>query len=248
MSTSKESRPETPVAGDAPFRLHYAVIAPLIMGLGVGDGKNMACLMEQAATIDALRKGLTLDKATDEMDCACRMLRRIAISGNDLDWWESDAERTEFLRPFIPLLLDSRASVATTLRRCARWSDAVIRELTPMRLEWIAAHTKNEKVKTEALKNAGALRLLAAVTDKASALKAREALSEQKSIADAIAIAIAYADAIAYAYDDAIAIAIAIAYAYAYDDAIADANAKKQRRKYRDLYLSVFKEIASMRD
>ena len=220
MTTENTSRPETPIAGDAPFRLHYSVIAPLIMGKGVGNGSDYACLMAQAATIDALRRGLTLDKPTDQMECACRLLRNLAINANDMDWWESDAERTEFLRPFIPLLLDSRASPATTLRRCARWSDVVIRELTPLRLEWIAAHTKDKKLKNESLKNAGALRLFAAITDKSSALKAREDLSGFRCIAYAIA----------YAY----------AYAYAY--------AKKQRVKYRDLYLKTFKEIAEMRD
>ena len=91
----------------------YPVIAPLIMCSGVGDGKTTACVMAQAATIDALRKGLTLDKPTDEMECACPVLRRMAIRANDANWWASDAERTEHLRPLIPLLLDSRVSDAT---------------------------------------------------------------------------------------------------------------------------------------
>src|SRR4051812_12831948 len=96
------------------YRNHYSVIAPLIMCNGVGDGKTTACVMAQAATIDALRKGKTLDKPTDDMECACPVLRRMAIRANDANWWKDDVERTEHLRPLIPLLLDSRGSAKLT--------------------------------------------------------------------------------------------------------------------------------------
>lgn len=35
-------------------KLHYPVIAPLLMGSGFGDGKTTMCVMAQAACIDAL--------------------------------------------------------------------------------------------------------------------------------------------------------------------------------------------------
>lgn len=121
----------------------YPVIAPLIMGKGVGDGKTTSCVMAQAATIDALRRGKTLTEPTDRMDCACPLLRNMAINANDSTWWASDKERTEELRPLIPLLLDSRVPVKVMKKRAARLSNAVIHELTPMRLEWIASNTKD---------------------------------------------------------------------------------------------------------
>ena len=116
----------------------YPVIAPLIMSSGVGDGKRTACVMAQAATIDALRQGKTLDKPTDQMDCACPLMRRIAISINDAGWWKSDEERTQHLRPLIPMLLDSRGDKALTKRRMYLASNHSVRVITPMRLEWIA--------------------------------------------------------------------------------------------------------------
>jgi len=48
--------------GDPRYAGFYGVIAPLVMCSGVGDGKTTACVMAQAATIDALRKGLTLEE------------------------------------------------------------------------------------------------------------------------------------------------------------------------------------------
>ena len=42
---------ETP---DQSFKFYYKVIAPLLMGEGVGDGLTTMCVMSQAACIDAL--------------------------------------------------------------------------------------------------------------------------------------------------------------------------------------------------
>jgi len=133
-------------------RLHYPVIAPLLMGSGVGDGKTTMCIVAQAATIDALRKGKTLDKPTDQMECACPLLRRMAIRANDTDWWASNEERTEFLRPLIPLLLDSKHSESVTWKRIYYTADQSVRVLTPMRLEFIASRTKSAELKAEIAK------------------------------------------------------------------------------------------------
>ena len=245
----------------------YSVIAPLIMGEGVGDGKTTACLVAQAATIDALRKGQTLDKPTDVLHCACPILRRLAIRANDINWWKDNAERTKHLRPLIPMLLDSRGSPALTKRRIAHVTNAVIHELTPMRLEWIAANTKTEAFAKSCRDGIEAISKIKPVVDEASAMKASDALIGLKSYAYAYAHVYAhanasasahanvYADANAYAnvsaYGSAYANADAYGYAYEYADLDADLDANAsaaQKLKYRNAYLKLFCEVAAMKE
>ena len=218
------------------YASHYPVIAPLIMSTGIGDGRTTSCVMAQAATIDALRKGLTLDAPTDEMECACPVLRRLAIRLNDTNWWKDDAERTEVLRPLIPMLLDSHGSDELTWRRAYLCFDNAARVLTPMRLEWISANTKNEKLKARNTDDIAALKALAPIVDKATLLAAREVC--QKLRADASAYASAYA---AYASADADAYASAYAYAYA------SAYAYAQKLKYRAALLQLFHDCAALK-
>lgn len=206
------------------YRGFYPVIAPLVMCSGIGDGKTTACVMAQAATIDALRKGLTLDAPTDQMECACPVLRRMAIYANDAKWWQSDAERTEHLRPLIPLLLDSRVSEATGWKRIWLIVDRVVRDLTPMRLEFIGRKEDQENIK--------ALRSLAPITDRVGAVAARDLCAKFKSDA--------YASTSASTY--------AYAYAYASTYADADADADEQKPKYRTAYLQLFRDVASIKD
>jgi len=231
----------------------YSVIAPLIMGSGVGDGKTTACLVAQAATIDALRKGQTLDKPTDELHCACPILRRLAIRANDTNWWGDNAERTEHLRPLIPLLLDSRGSPALTKRRVAHVTNAVLHELTPMRLEWIAANTKSDALAKSCRDGIEAISKIKPVVDKASAMKARDALMGLKSYS----YASEYAQASAYSYAYSYAYVYALAYAYQHASASthvdADAHASPlasaaQKLKYRNAYLKLFCEVAAMKE
>lgn len=164
------------------------------MAKGIGDGKNTACLVAQAATIDALRKGQTLDAPTDRLHCACPLLRSLAIAGNDANWWKSNEERTEHLRPLIPLLLDSRGGLGLLQRRAARYSNAVIHDLSPMRLAWIAANTKSKKVAAGCLAGIETIKSIKEISDKDSAIVARDVLWKLKTYASA------YADAYAYAY------------------------------------------------
>jgi len=221
----------------------YSVIAPLIMGEGVGDGKTTACLVAQAATIDALRKGQTLDDPTDELHCACPILRRLAIRANDTNWWKDNAERTKHLRPLIPMLLDSRGSPALTKRRIAHVINAVIHELTPMRLKWIAANTKTEAFAKSCRDGIEAISKIKPVVDKASAMKARDALKRLKS--SAYAYADVYADACANTYE------YVDAYAYASVDPLAYSSPyrhRAQKLKYRNAYLKLFCEVAAMKE
>jgi hypothetical protein len=231
-------------------------VAPLIMTKGVGDGKTTACVMAQAATIDALRRGETLEAATDEMKCACPVLRRLAIRLNDTDWWEDDMERTNTLRPLIPLLLDSRGDGALTDRRVFFAADQAVRVLTPMRLEWIAKHSKSERVREDSTAGARLLRDLTPITDASTARTARDACERLKASAsasayasaDASASASAYASAYAYASAsaDAYAPAYADADAYAYADAYASASVPAQRLLYREACLKLFRDCAAI--
>ena len=276
MNTDSENRPIS--STEELYRRHYKVIAPLIMGLGVGDGQTTACVMAQAATIDALRKGLTLDKPTDEMECACPILRCMAIRLNDSNWWDSNEERTEALRPLIPLLLDSRVSGPTYFTRALRCADAAVRRLTPLRLEWIAKH-RTGKVADELRAGAKELRDAAAIVDSASASAARttclrlrntacchadaaasaasaaSAAYAAASAAYASASASAYSSAASYAYTDAsysadYASAYSSAASYAYSDcaAASSSDAASQRKVYRNQLLAVFMEIAAIND
>ena len=240
MNTTREKSETNPA-----YAGFYKVIAPLIMCSGVGDGITTACVMAQAATIDALRKGKTLDKPTDEMECACPVLRRMAIRANDANWWKSNEERTELLRPLIPLLLDSRASKEVTDKRIFFVADKCVRDLTPMRLEFIAKHSKSEKVKAANAEGAAKLRALTPIVDRATALEASKFCETLRAsaYADADAYASAYADADASAYADA----SASAYASASADASADAI-KAQRVVYRTAFLKLFREVAAIKE
>ena len=211
-------------------KLHYPIIAPLIMGKGIGDGRTTMCVMAQAAVIDALRKGLTLDKPTDEMECACRLLRKIAITLNDGSWWKDDLERTDTLRPLIPFLLDSKQSPETTKKRQYFLANNVVKVLTPMRLEWIAANLKNEKIKENSAEGIKKINDLAELTSEGNCLAAKEVLAVLKKDA--------YADADAYTNADA----------NAYANADADAYASAQKIKYRDALIKAFCECAKIVD
>jgi hypothetical protein len=252
MKERKQVEPSKEYAG------FYPVVAPLVMCRGVGDGKTTACVMAQAATIDALRKGLTLDKPTDQMECACPLLRRMAIFANDTDWWKNDAERTEYLRPLIPLLLDSRASEAVTWKRIYAATDNVVRTLTPMRLEFIG--------RKEDVKNIATLRNLPLITNKESAKAAGELCSKMRASESADVYASAHADAYADVYASAHADAYADVYAdvyayasadvsasaYAYASASASAyahgsaSAYAQNLKYRTAHLDLFRKVAAI--
>ncbi len=230
------------------YKDHYKVIAPLIMCAGVGDGITTSCVMAQAATIDALRKGLTLDRPTDKMECACPVLRRMAIRLNDGNWWASDIERTEMLRPLIPMLLDSRGKRELTQRRIYSVTDHAVRVITPMRLAWIARSRSKQ-----ADKIAGWIKVISEaepITSKESALATRDKCRGIRADAfeggvAAVADAADAADAAAFADDDAGA-----------DDAAADASAAfasaasaaaAQRFKYRDYLLECFRNCDALK-
>jgi hypothetical protein len=168
----------------------------------------------------------------------------MAIRLNEGNWWKDDMERTNTLRPLIPLLLDSKQPREKTLNRIYLVADNSVRVLTPMRLRFRAEQTQDEKRKASMLEGALKLESLQSLTDKASALAAREVCLKFKKYAYADAYSDAYAAAYAAAYADADADADAAACASAYADADADA----QRVKYRDALLALFHQVAAIKD
>jgi hypothetical protein len=93
-------------------------LAGYTMCRGIGNLENkQACVLAQAAILDALNKGHRIAELTDELDCACPILRILLIALNDINWWENDQERSDILSPLISLILDSRVSLGAQVKR-----------------------------------------------------------------------------------------------------------------------------------
>jgi hypothetical protein len=92
-------------------------VKDLLMSKGIGDFKTTACVVAQAAILDALSRNESIKKPTDELECACPVLRTLAITINDSPEWPSDHTRTESLQSLIPALLDSKISLNVTAKR-----------------------------------------------------------------------------------------------------------------------------------
>ena len=93
------------------------------MSSGLGSlENNKVCVVAQAAILDALSKGQPITTLTDDLDCACPVLRVLAIALNDGGWWDNDQERTKTLRPLISLLLDSKRDSVVTAQRAVKAS------------------------------------------------------------------------------------------------------------------------------
>jgi hypothetical protein len=161
------------------------------------------CVMELVAFVAGEPHG-------DFPGCVPREISRLAQRVNDAPIWDSDAQRTEALRPLIPLML--RAAHGPEARR---------------RRAYLAAHFAAQRAadaldsigKTEA---AAKLRAITAPTSGDECLALRSAALEARDAAAAYAAAAAAAYAAADAHADADAAAYAAdaaAYAYAADAA-----------------------------
>ena len=169
-----KSRPARGVWIETMKTIDLTPVLNLCMGSGVGTATvnggihgETACLVAQAAILDALRSGRKISVPTDKLECACPILRLFGIRINDTKWWKSDEERTEVLRPLIPLLLDSKVGLKATKRRGLRYVDCYVREIVPMILDQI-----NQK------KAARKLRALLPIIDEQTILSAREVCAE----------------------------------------------------------------------
>ena len=69
---------------------------------------------------------------SDEPECACPVLAALVRACNDA---MSDQQRAEHLRPLVPMLVNSRGSVATETRRGLMALDVMVRGLLPRALE-----------------------------------------------------------------------------------------------------------------
>jgi hypothetical protein len=81
--------------------------------------EGTACVLSAARAKWLLSQGLPLGEASDRLECACPLLRKILVEVNDADWWNSDEERTSVLTPWIDILIDSRDESKEELRRFA---------------------------------------------------------------------------------------------------------------------------------
>jgi hypothetical protein len=168
--------------------------------IGAGNpAKGTACIMSAAVAKLRVSRGEPLGEATDVLDCACPVVRRLAIARNDLPM---DGElRKQWALPMIDRIIGSRRDDETTRRR----AEAVARYAVTV----IAA---------EALRAAG-------MTDQADRLASLPPTATMGEMRDAADAADAAADADASAYVAAAAYAAAAAAAYAADAAAAYAAA-----------------------
>jgi len=161
-----ENAPATsPAAAGTPdVEAAFKALGLTLIGNSVGNyGRGKACVMSAARAKYRLSLGLDLGPAEDELECACPIVRRLAIGLNDGPWWADDEERTAELTPLIDVVIGTRDDAATE-RRVYLVADRAVREFAPIGLE--AAGLTEE---------AARLRALAPIVDKSTAAVACEA-------------------------------------------------------------------------
>jgi hypothetical protein len=102
----------------------------LISGVGDREAKEL-CVMSLTALIANEPHG-------DHPVCACPVLTAVAIRVNDANWWESDAERTEALKPLAQAMVGTR-NPALALPRAKLFADRALRVWAPAALEAAAS-------------------------------------------------------------------------------------------------------------
>lgn len=113
---------------------HVFTVGELTLVSGVGDySQATACVMSAAAAIHAIESGEPLQEATDELDCACPVVRALVISRNDS--FKTNSERTAWGRRLIPAIIGSRGDRQETARRVLRCADVAVRQILPRALE-----------------------------------------------------------------------------------------------------------------
>jgi hypothetical protein len=101
------------------------------------------------------------EKHTDAPGCACPVIAQATMRLNDAIPW--DDMRTELLRPLLPRLIGTRAGREVMLKRAYVAADMAVRVFAPLALE-----------KRGRLELAERLRSLTEVTDRGTAIKARD--------------------------------------------------------------------------
>ena len=108
----------------------------LISGVGKRAAKEL-CVMSLTALIAGEPHGA-------HPVCACPVLTEVAILVNDANWWDSDAERTEVLKPLSLALVGTR-NPALELQRAKLFADRALRVWAPAALDAAASvHPSDE--------------------------------------------------------------------------------------------------------
>ena len=170
----------------------------LIAGVGkYADGT--ACIMSAAVALYRFKKGEPLGEATDQLDCACRVIREFCIKINDAGFWISDEQRTEVLSPYIERLLDTAGSLELRIKRAFICADFAVRKFAPFALR--KAGLEDQAVKLESLPQITSdAAAAAAAADDAARYAAAAARYAAAAAADAARYAAARYDAAAARY------------------------------------------------
>ena len=123
------------------------------------------CLMEAVAWVAG-------EPHSDRPACTCPALGVFARRLNDAYWPGGDPQRTEILRPLIPLLVGTVSTHEVYRRRGHFFADRAVRELTPMALDsWADRRERWGRHEAAALLREVALKLRAVpeIVDEASA-------------------------------------------------------------------------------
>ena len=154
----------------------------LISGVGDREAKEL-CVMSLTALIANEPHG-------DHPVCACPVLTAVAISVNDANWWDSDAERTEVLKPLAQAMVGTR-NAALELPRAKLFTDHALRVWAPAALEAAASVHPIEEHRNALREHAAKLR----VDGSADAAAAARYAAAAADAAAAAAAAARYADA-----------------------------------------------------
>lgn len=111
--------------------MQRSIDVPLQRGAHPSRADGM-CAMEMVAWL----KG---EAHSDEPGCACPVLGALVRACNDA---MSDAQRNRFLRPLVPILVDTRATAAVERARGLVAVDGLVRTLLPMWLGNKRRHTE----------------------------------------------------------------------------------------------------------
>ncbi len=202
------------IATVLPDRLARFLLPEFHLREGIGKGVNShvdVCLMQAVGWL----AGNT--DITDSPPCSSRVIGRFAIRLNDS--WLFETHR-DLLKPYAPRIVGTRSTTEIEVRRGRIAADYAVRVFAPIRLRSIG---RKEWAKE--------LESLGPITDKDSAIIARDAARKIRvaAAAYAYAAAAAYADAAVAAAAAAYAAAAAAAYpaaaAAAYPAATVDAAA-----------------------
>jgi hypothetical protein len=167
-------------------------------------------------------------KFSDSPECVCPLIASFGRRANDRF---RDDER-QLLKSVAPLMVGTTGSLALLKRRAFRCADWAVREMAPVALE------------ARGFKEKGALlRGLVPITDRETALKARDVAREARRIAYA-----AYAAYAAAAYADADYAAAADAAADAAYAAAYAAKRKAIRRRIVDSTIALIRELCEMQE